>query len=173
MAIKFRVATKNDAVALVSLVNAAYRPEPERAGWTHEGHLLEGARINTTQMHTTLCQQDSVVLLGADAVNNVVACVHVEKQGDAAYIGMLTVAPGLQTLGHGKAILAFAEKYAFEVMDAKTCVMTVISSRHELIDFYLRRGYARTGEVSDFPVDAGVGVSKVGPITFDKLEKVL
>lgn len=173
MVIKFRVATKDDVAPLVSLVNAAYRPTPEQAGWTHEGHLLEGARINATQLYATLDQANSIVLLGADAAGAVVACVHVEKQGEAAYVGMLTVAPGMQTVGHGKAMLAFAEEYAVEVMDATSCVMTVISSRHELIDFYLRRGYVRTGDVSDFPVDAGVGTSKVGRITFDKLAKVL
>lgn len=35
--------------------------------------------------------------------------------------------------------------------------MWVLNLRDELIDFYLRRDYVKTGRISSYPVDAGVG----------------
>jgi hypothetical protein len=49
--------------------------------------------------------------------------------------------------------------------------MVVLSARHELIEFYLRRGYSRTGEVSAYPVDADVGIPKIADLMIETLAK--
>lgn len=36
--------------------------------------------------------------------------------------------------------------------------MVVVSSRSELISFYQRRGYQKTGSIMDYPLSAGAGI---------------
>ena len=40
-------------------------------------------------------------------------------------------------------------------------VMWVLSVRHELIAYYERRGYLKTGVIEDYPLDANVGIPQV------------
>ena len=49
--------------------------------------------------------------------------------------------------------------------------MVVLSAREELIGFYLRRGYRRTGEVMDYPIEAGVGMPLYSELSIEVLEK--
>jgi hypothetical protein len=52
--------------------------------------------------------------------------------------------------------------------------MTVISVREELIAFYERRGYRRTGELSPFPYgDERFGLPQREDLVFEKLVKAL
>ena len=52
--------------------------------------------------------------------------------------------------------------------------MTVIDVRDELIAFYQRRGYRRTGITKPFPYgDARFGEPKRGDLRFEVLEKTL
>ena len=169
---KIRVANKHDVPALQHLVNEAYRPAGG-GGWTHESNLLDGQRISQPQLLELLHQPDSLVLVGEGEQQELQATVLLEKQDSATYIGMLSVLPGLQTQGIGKQMLAAAEACAVSHQQAQRLVMTVLALRHELIAFYLRRGYRHTGRVIDFPVDAGVGVPKVQGLTFIELEKLL
>jgi len=81
--------------------------------------------------------------------------------------------PGLQNTGDGKVMLARAEQHATEHFGARRLLMLVLSPRHELIDFYLRRGYVRMGVLQDFPVDAGVGVPMQPGMTLENLEKII
>lgn len=171
MSISFRFARVDDVDALVTLINAAYRPA-QAGGWTHEGKLVSGPRINAAQMRQTIDDLHSVVIL-ALADNAVVACVHVQQQGADSYIGTLTVAPAMQNTGFGKVMLARAEQHAIEYFGARRLLMLVLSPRHELIDFYLRRGYVRMGVLHDFPVDAGVGIPMQPGMTLENLEKII
>lgn len=171
MSITYKFASAGDVDALVALINAAYRPAQD-GGWTHEGGLVSGPRINAAQMRHTIADPHSVVIL-ALAKQEVVACVHVQKQGSDSCIGTLTVAPAMQNTGVGKVMLARAEQHATEHFGARRLLMLVLSPRHELIDFYLRRGYVRMGVLQDFPVDAGVGVPMQPDMTLENLEKII
>jgi hypothetical protein len=52
--------------------------------------------------------------------------------------------------------------------------MTVISVREELIAFYERRGYRRTGELTPFPYgDERVGLPQRDDLAFELLVKEL
>lgn len=72
----------------------------------------------------------------------------------AAYFGMFSVRPGLQGGGVGRALLDEAERIAREEWRAEGLELTVIHLREELIQWYERRGYERTGERKHFPDDA-------------------
>jgi len=49
--------------------------------------------------------------------------------------------------------------------------MHVITLRHELIAFYERRGYQRTGLLSDFPVNPALWQAKLAGLKLEALEK--
>ncbi|MCK9893588.1 GNAT family N-acetyltransferase [Frankia sp. AgB32] len=70
-----------------------------------------------------------------------------------AYFGLFAVSPTQQGAGVGGALLALAEQHARGAWSAGWMEMVVIAQRAELIDWYLRRGYRRTGETRPFPYD--------------------
>ena len=84
---------------------------------------------------------------------------------------MLAVNPILQGAGAGKLMLAEAEKYASTVFGSEKFIMVVVSERTELVSFYLRRGYQKTGLVLDYPISAGVGIPKNPEMKVEMLEK--
>ncbi len=170
MEIEFREATKADADAIACLVNKAYRPETEERGWTHEAELVAGERTSTLQVAELFRPSSSVLLLLIEG--KVVACVHVEQSGNACYIGMLATEPRQQQLGLGKRMLERAERFAVEQCSATHLKMSVLSSRPELLAFYERRGYARTGVQEAYPVSAGVGTPKSKELHVLSLEKI-
>ena len=117
-----------------------------------------------------MAKPDSIILVGLKD-SEIVACVHIEKDSGNSYIGMLAVSPILQGAGMGKKILALAERYASENYGSEKFIMVVLSSRSELISFYLRRGYQQTGAVMDYPLSAGAGTPKHPDLKIEVLEK--
>lgn len=169
MSFERRVAEQADAQEIAALVNRAYRPSPQEAGWTHEAHLVAGERTTPEQVHALFHPQSTILLLSLGS--RIVACVHVEDGPSGAYIGMLATDPQLQAQGLGKQMLLHAEAYACEHFGASVFKMSVLSSRPELLAFYHRRGYALTGQVEDYPLSAGVGQPMVSGIQVLSLEK--
>ena len=168
----FQIATVADAEFLAELINAAYRPETSTTTWTHESALVTGARISALQLLEIIQKSDTVILI-ASYQQQQVACVQVEKkQGQSCYIGMLAVNPTLQMAGFGKQMLNYAEHYARTQFGAQKLVMSVLTARTELIAFYLRRGYQKTGELLEYPITAGVGTPKQSGLKIEVLEKL-
>lgn len=148
----FRAATPDDVAALHRLIERAYRGETAKAGWTHEADLLFDDRTSAGELSALIADPDRAILL-AFHDESLVGCVQVARAGDdLAYLGMLTVEPGLQAAGLGRRILAAAEAEAVARFSARRMEMTVIALRAELIAWYGRRGYAPTGETRPFPV---------------------
>ncbi len=165
----FRSARPDDAEAIAQLVNQAFRPRAGIAGWTHEAHLVAGDRIDPARVRQIVAAEDCVLLLGM-AGTEIVACVQLERAGTRVSIGMLAVAPDCQGGGLGKAMLAHAEAHAVQRWQVEKFVMRVLPARAELLAFYLRRGYRRSGEVSDYPVNAA-GVPLQPELKIETLEK--
>ncbi|GAA4190432.1 GNAT family N-acetyltransferase [Streptosporangium oxazolinicum] len=154
----FRVATVADVPTLVLLVDSAYRGESSRAGWTTEADLLSGRRTDTARVTAELGKPENRMIV-MEVDDEIVACCQVEHRGEHAYFGMFAVRPTLQGGGFGRAVLAEAERFARETWGVNEMRMTVISVREELLAWYVRRGYTRTGETIPFPYeDESVGV---------------
>lgn len=175
--LQFRDATVADIPALVDLVTRAYRGEASRAGWTTEADLLEGQRIDPDVLRGDIERPRSRVLL-AERDGALVACAHVAVENDAGgevgYFGMFAVDPDLQGGGTGRAVLAEAERVVRESFGLDRLQMTVIVQRTELIDWYVRRGYRRTGAFKPFPYgDERFGVPLRDDLRFEVLEKEL
>ena len=169
----FRNATPADIDALVALVTSAYRGDSSRAGWTTEADLLDGNRIDPEVLRADLERPRSRVLL-AEADGGLQACAHVADEDGAGYFGMFAVHPGLQGGGLGKQLLAECERIARDEWQLPVMRMTVIDIRDELIAFYQRRGYRRTGQFKPFPYgDARFGQPKRDDLRFEVLEKPL
>ena len=166
-----RTACEGDIEAIVQLVNAAYRPAPGAAGWTHEGHLVAGPRIAAKQVRALFGDRSTILLLCDE--QRTVACVHVKASDGVACIGMLATEPASQARGLGKQLLAHAEAHALQHFGAELLRMTVLSSRPDLLAFYGRRGYEPTGETLAYPPEAGVGEPRVAGLQLLCLEKRL
>ena len=173
MALNFRAATAADADRVVALVESAYRGDASRVGWTTEADFLDGRRTGPDDIAAILARPQSRLLL-AESDGELVACAHVAVEDGAGYFGMFSVSPGLQGGGVGKQVLAEAERIACEEWGCATMRMTVIDIRDELIAFYERRGYRRTGIKNPFPYgDERFGLPKRDDLRFEVLEKTL
>ncbi|WP_399094391.1 GNAT family N-acetyltransferase [Streptomyces sp. BBFR2] len=169
----FRSATDADIPALVALIESAYRGDASRAGWTTEADLLEGQRTDPEGVAAVVRQKDGRLLV-AERDGEPIACCQLEHRGDHVYFGMFAVRPALQGGGLGKVILAEAERAARAAWGAREMRMTVIRQRTELIAWYERRGYRRTGELSPFPYgDERFGIPQRADLAFELLVKPL
>jgi ribosomal protein S18 acetylase RimI-like enzyme len=191
-------ASAADADAIVALVNSAYRGDSSRAGWTTEADLLGGQRTDRRAILDVLADDGRRLLVhraggtvgasapvepaasaggspGAIDPGALLACVLLErKPAGRCYLGMLTVRPDLQAAGLGRRLLEAAERYAAAELGATRIEMTVIGVRAELIAWYERRGYLRTGERRPFPYgDERFGLPRRPDLDFEVLGKAL
>ena len=164
-------ATPADAPRLARHVNAAYRGETARQGWTTEADLLDGQRIDEAGMRDMLALPGAAMLLARDEAGELLGSFYAQVQGPVVYLGMLAVTPTLQTQGVGKFLLEAAENYGRQ-HGCTLSQMTVISVRAELIAYYERRGYHLTGATEPFPTDPRYGIPKQ-PLVLLVLEKPL
>lgn len=166
----FRRALARDIPALVALVNGAYGREAVEPGWTSERDLVAGPRTTAGRMAEHVAAGH---LLVAEDGGALVGCVLVQPGADReADIGMLSVHPRGQARGVGRALLGHAEAEARDALGARLAVLQVISRRAELIAWYERRGYRRTGRRQPF-VSGGPGRAKERALEFERLEKRL
>jgi ribosomal protein S18 acetylase RimI-like enzyme len=165
-----------DLEAVAALVNSAYRGESSRAGWTTEADFLGGQRTDPQTLWRDLEARPGAVILTLrdEPDSEIIACVWLEPAAAGAwYLGMLTVRPTLQDRRLGRTLLEAAEVCAAE-RGARRMRLTVISIRTELIAWYERRGYVRTGETQPFPADDPLfGVPSRDDLEFVVLDKTL
>jgi len=170
----FATATAADADAVAALVNSAYRGESSKAGWTFESSFLEGQRTDRSMVLSDIARSDTSIVLMFAASELVGCCELRHHQGAECHLGMFTISPVLQNKGLGKRLLAHAESLARERWQCTRMLMTVIHIRAELIAYYERRGFARTGAVENFPYgDERFGVPLVQGLTFVEMCKSL
>ena len=166
------IATVTDIPSLEALLNRAYRGESSKQGWTSEAHLIAGERRTDAATLQQVMQQPGSVFLKFSHENGFLAgCVNLQQHGSKLYLGMFSVAPGMQGGGIGKRILAATEEYAKQV-NSTSIYMSVISVRTELIDWYKRYGYVDKGERKAFPQDELTG-THLQPLEFLILEKAI
>jgi ribosomal protein S18 acetylase RimI-like enzyme len=171
--LSFRSASAADVPALVVLVTSAYRGDVSRQGWTTEADLLDGNRIDPEVLRSDIERPRSRVVI-ALRDGEMLACAHVCEQDGSGYFGMFAVRPDLQSAGIGREVLTEAERIVREEFGLTLMRMTVIDLREELIAWYERRGYARTGERLPFPYsDDRFGLPLRDDLEFAALEKEL
>ncbi|MGD9655151.1 MAG: GNAT family N-acetyltransferase [Sulfuricurvum sp.] len=168
---KFAHAKPNDIPTLTSLLNRSYRGESSRAGWTTEADLLSGKRIDEAGVSALLNNPDSYFFI-AFQEETIVASIHAYRENNAVHFGLFAVEPTMQGSGIGKQLLAYAETESMKRWKVDTAVMEVITLRSELIEYYERRGYVRTGATIPFP-ESGLWEKRVDFLEFSVMEKKL
>ncbi|MGN6692942.1 MAG: GNAT family N-acetyltransferase [Aquihabitans sp.] len=168
----FRAAGPDDVDAIVRLVTDAYRGEASTAGWTTEDALLKGQRTDAVMVTASVVDPSGEVVL-AENGGVLVGCIHVQHADAAAHFGMFAVDPNLQAAGTGSALLAQAEDRARR-WGCTTMDLEVVAQRAELIAWYERRGYQRTGETRPFPYgDERFGIPQRDDLHFVVLRREL
>jgi ribosomal protein S18 acetylase RimI-like enzyme len=164
-------ATLEDAKELEALINSGYRGEVSKQGWTTEADILGGIRTNEDDIISIINKPNGQLLKYVNDEGKIIGCVLLEEQDDALYLGMLCVSPSLQGGGVGKSLLYKGSEVA-EDLGLKKVKMTVISVRHELIAWYERHGFVKTGQTKPFEGDGLFG-EPVMPLEFVVMEKKL
>ena len=164
------IAQPEDISPLVSLMDKAYRGEVSKQGWTSEADLFVGNRRTDEETVTKLINKPGAVFLKYTNEGGIVeGCVFLQKKETRLYLGMFSVSPSAQGKGIGKRLLNAADDYAKE-QHCSLIYMTVITVREDLIAWYERNGYQRTGKVLPFPVDERFGIP-TQPLDMMILEK--
>jgi len=146
---------------------------PQDGNWTHEKALVKGPRVTLANVEKQLREQcaarpdatppPSVVLLaqlpdrnsddqdafiGCIEVTTTDACASVAAPGGAAldgYLGMLAVDPAHGSRGVGRALVAAGEALSRDLYGCEAVVLYVLSVRDDILEWYARSGYERTG----------------------------
>ena len=142
-----------DLPEAVRLINASYREEIARQGWTHESDYIGGERITLEVLRAdlTASPRARLYLLRDEPAAPLLGCVWLEPDDDQVwYLGLLTVRPDMQARQLGRRMLIEGEAKA-RIQGASLMRMTVVHLRDTLIAWYQRRGYALTSYTLPFP----------------------
>ena len=164
-------ATLADAPALAQLINQAYRGAATPQSWTTENQLFEGPRISEDhlrKMAFSAAKGHGALLKYVDADGLPLGCVYLEPKGRRLYLSTLAVAPEAQAQGVGRQLLAAAEAQARQ-QGCTRILISVLSARPELLAWYERHGYQRTGQSEPFPATTQFGRPRQ-PLTLVELE---
>jgi ribosomal protein S18 acetylase RimI-like enzyme len=171
--VELREAADGDYPEVIALTNRAFREPAGQADWKVET-LVDGRRIDESLLRDDLAAPGARLLIWRGEAGEHLGHVRLDEGADGAwYLAMLTVRPDRQDAGLGRTLLAAGEDFA-RARGGRRMRMTVIHQRPELIAWYERRGYARTGETKPFPYgDDRFGTPLRDDLFFEVLEKAL
>ena len=150
MEIVFKKLDNGDISDAVKLINTAYRNKKTANAWTTEAGIVDGKRVDEDMLKYIVNDPDSMVY-AAYIGDKIVGSIQTKLQGENVYIGLFAVDQQFQSHGIGRSLLEYAQGESLKIWSFKSFVMSVVSGREELIDFYLRRGYEKTDAYLDFP----------------------
>ncbi len=170
--VELREAEPGDYPAIIALTNRAFREPAGQAAWKVET-LVGGQRIDHSLLAADLAAPGARLLIWREAGEHL-GHVRLDEGAEGGwYLAMLTVRPDRQDAGLGRRLLAAAEEFARD-RGGRRMRMTVVHQRDALIAWYVRRGYAATGETKPFPYgDDRFGRPTQPGLYFDVLEKAL
>ncbi|KAF7561095.1 hypothetical protein G7046_g3045 [Stylonectria norvegica] len=172
--LNFRLATLDDAPQLKDQVQAAFRSDDIRQNWTADMDLSSRFVMDIEEIINSITRPDGVTLVATTEDNTIVGSVGVwKKTADLARISMLAVDQQQQRGGIGHRLLSHAESYCQETWGVGKTGLNALSPREQLIAWYERCGYVRTGEQTPFRLER-LGVDeKETDMFFVEMEKVL
>ncbi|CEJ55068.1 hypothetical protein PMG11_01345 [Penicillium brasilianum] len=148
----FRTATQDDILDLKQLIESAFRAEDCREGWVGNSQLAAQFSIEAKNIASIIDNPESLFLMAGDTSGTLLGTIGVSKRGpDSARLFMLAVDPDCHRGGLGKRILTYAEGYCQREWGSKVLGLDALSNRENLISWYMRRGFRKTGETTPFP----------------------
>lgn len=175
--LKFRLATIDDALQIHTLLTASFRADDTRENWTADTSINSGYTIPLEAITTKITNSDSEVLLATDPSNSksptaIVATVGVVKAApNLARIVNIAVDGTYQQGGVGRRVLAYAEDYCRRTWGVEKLGLNALSPRKELMEWYMRCGYRKTGELTPFGVTHINGAELPDDLCFVEFEK--
>ncbi|MBW8815540.1 MAG: GNAT family N-acetyltransferase [Caulobacterales bacterium] len=172
--VQLQAASEADFAEIIALTNHAFRHTGDGASWNAED-MIAGDRITESLLRDDLAAApDGHLLIWRDEAGQHLGHVRLDPDpGGVWFLGMLTVRPDRQDQKLGRRLLAAAEDFA-RARGATRIRMTVVDKRETLIAWYLRRGYALTGETKPFPYgDDRIGIPTRDDLAFVVLERAL
>jgi GNAT superfamily N-acetyltransferase len=150
-----RVAGPSDAAVLTGLINLAF---------VVEKFFIDSDRVTLPEVEAFLRKGEFLV---SEDAGKMTGCLYLERRGDRAYFGLLSIEPRHQGQGLGRLLIAAAEERARQF----GCVhmdLQIVNLRTELPAFYRRLGYVESG-TAPFPE----GVATKLPCHFVRMSKIL
>lgn len=169
----FRTATTNDAPRLQDLIQAAFRIKNEaNVDWIGSPEFADAFSIELDVIVSRITAPDGRILVASEAEDgHIIGCVNVyRKTPNFGRLGLIAVDPKLQRGGLGKIILTHGEKYLTQELGVSRIGLNTLHTRKDMIKWYERQGYVKTGEVTKLPIERfGPDVSaKIGLVEFEK-----
>lgn len=175
--LQFRPATQDDAPRIQQLVQSSFRTHDTRPDWTGHLELATGFHISVEEVSTQIANPDGVFLMANTSLGDdgdLVATIAVTKRGaDVGRLSMIAVDDKYQRGGIGRQALGYAEDYCQRKWNVNMISLNALSTRPALIEWYVRRGYQKTGETSPFPREKFPDINLPEDMCFIELEKTL
>ena len=137
---QFRMAVMRDAEGITALINAAFRKA--------EPFFVDGDRIDLESVRGLIAKGEFRISQENAALQG---CVYLERRGERAYLGLLSVDTELQKAGIGSALMKAAEEHCSKA-GCRFMDLRIVNLRTENHAFYSRRGFMETG-TEPFPIE--------------------
>ncbi|CAN5777877.1 hypothetical protein BH11MYX2_BH11MYX2_30070 [soil metagenome] len=134
LAISVRRAEVQDAAALATLINDAYRVEC---------FFVAGDRTNPSEIAGMITSGTGVFLVLEEGAS-LAAAIYLERRDSALYFGMLSVRTDMRQFGLGTRLVRIAEAMA-EATGAREVTLKIVNLREELARWYKSLGYFTGG----------------------------
>lgn len=172
--IQFRVATETDAPQIQSLVEAAFQADDIRPNWTADVALNHSFRLPEEVVRSIITDPKGAFLMATNSDGELIGAVAIYRRDEeVARIAHLALEQKYQRSGLGRFILSHAEKHIAETWGVKRIGLNAVSTRLQLIAWYERRGFVKTGEKSPFPFERVMELDLPKDLHFVEMEKVL
>ncbi|CAN8098414.1 unnamed protein product [Discula destructiva] len=151
--LKFRRATVQDAAALETLINIAFRDDHTTEVFLSTDHSTIDV-TSAASIAAKIAQPDTAVLVVEDLDDGALVAhcsVRLMEDGSTAWFGLLAVDVDRKNQGLGSQVLAYAEDYAYRELGARRMEFDVVNTRVTLRAWYTKRGYSLTGQRLPFP----------------------
>lgn len=159
--LSIRIAQADDALALTSLINSAFRSEKTGQTWRYDSQDKRIDIIPEGLISSFISDPQMVMLVGtAPGSSEPLATCYLRKPSDpaeahvsagAAWLGLLAVSPQAHRKGYGLLLLREAERFVVREWGVKRLEFDFVNARSELRAWYERCGYSATGTTRPFP----------------------
>ncbi|ORY05001.1 acyl-CoA N-acyltransferase [Basidiobolus meristosporus CBS 931.73] len=149
-----RVATSSDEKnidRIHAMIHEAFRTEKS---WATEAHIVSGERITKDALKEIVCDDKQPFILAElqdSGETKIVGCIRIQDLVDPKekLLGLFSVDPAYQSKGIGGTLVATA----LDRMKGKQerAVIWVLCSRADVLAWYQRLGFYKTGETEPFP----------------------
>ncbi|KAF5001185.1 hypothetical protein FGRMN_1209 [Fusarium graminum] len=151
----FRVATTDDALRIQDIIHAAFRFTDASIEWIGSPELAVTFDLPINIIMDRIIGQDNVFLVASDTPDGpIIGCVNVFKKTPSfGRLALLAVDPTLQRSGLGRKLVAYGEEYLTREFGVRKIGLNALWTRKQLIQWYEKQGYVKTGEVTKMPPD--------------------